>query len=139
MGLVGTGGFLVSTGTFLNNDTLTFVDFQHFNGNLSVFADYELGNFQLLDYYFYSTTDYYLNAHYEHHFNGFIFNKFPLLRKLKLQAVAGINYLYTEESRNYWELGFGIEHIFKVARVDIFTSFQDGSHLDTGFRLGFGF
>lgn len=98
-----------------------------------------MGNFQLLDYYFYSTTDYYLNAHYEHHFNGFIFNKFPLLRKLKLQAVAGINYLYTEESRNYWELGFGIEHIFKVARVDIFTSFQDGSHLDTGFRLGFGF
>ena len=70
---------------------------------------------------------------------GFIFNKLPLIRKLKLQAVGTVNYLYTEELGNYFELGVGIEHIFKVARVDFFTAFSSGEKVDTGVRVGFGF
>jgi len=139
MGLVGNGAALVTAGTFVDSEDAIFIDYKHFNGNRTPFGNYQLGNFHLLDYYFYSTNEDYLTAHYEHHFNGFIFNKIPLIRKLKLQAVAGINYLYTDASKSYFEVGGGIEHIFKIARIDVYTSFLDGKKADTGVRFGFGF
>lgn len=138
-GLLGSGSFLLNAGTTFNKKSTTLIDFQHFNGNRTPFAKFEIGNFQLLDYYRYSTLGDFYTAHYEHHFNGFIFNKLPLLRKLKLQVVSGVNYLYTDGTRSYWEIGVGIEHIFKVGRVDFYSSYKDGEQLDNGFRMGIGF
>ncbi len=138
-GLVGTGQVFARAGTFINNDEITFIDFKHFNGNRTPFAKFDLRNFQLLDYYFYSTEGDYYTAYYEHHFNGFIFNKLPLIRKTKIQAVAGVNFLYTDASKSYFEFGLGIEHIFKIVRVDVFTNLLDGKRQDTGVRLGIGF
>jgi len=138
-GLVGSGEVFARAGTFINNDNLTFIDFKHFNGNRTPFAKFDLRNFQLLDYYFYSTDGDYYTAYYEHHFNGFIFNKIPLIRKTKIQAVAGVNFLYTDASRSYFEFGLGVEHIFKIARVDVFTNLLDGKRQSTGVRLGIGF
>ena len=139
MGLLGKGQYLLEWGHFTHTDSLSFIDYQHFNGNQTFFAGFEMENFYLLDYYLYSTNDTYFQGHYEHHFNGFIFNKIPLMRKLKLQAVAGIHYLHTDTANNYWELGFGVEHIFKILRVDFYTSFLDGKSQDNGFKIGLGF
>ena len=138
-GLLGSGKILLEAGGFIGKDSLSFVDFKHFNGNRTVFGHFETGNYQLLDYYRYSTRHTYFKGHYEHHFNGFIFNKIPLLRRSKVQAVTAINYLNTEEGNNYWELGFGIEHIFKILRVDYYNSWHDGSHQSSGVRFGIGF
>jgi len=138
-GLAGRGNVRAKIGTYFGNPDVTFIDYRHFNGNETIIGNFGMGNYHLLPYYQYSTIDSYAMLFYEHHFNGFIFNKFPLLRKLKLQAVGTANYLYTEELGNYLELGVGIEHIFKVARVDFFTSFRKGEQVDTGFRIGFGF
>ena len=138
-GLFGSGQILMEAGGFLNKDSLSFVDFKHFNGNRTVFGHFTIGNFQLLDYYLRSTTNTYFQGHYEHHFNGFIFNKIPLLRKSKVQMVTAVNYLNTREGDGYWEVGFGIEHIFKILRVDYYNSWQDGSHQRSGFRFGVGF
>jgi len=124
---------------FTNSDDVTLIDIKHFNGNRTPFANFQLGNFQLLDYYFYSTTDNYYTGHYEHHFNGFIFNKLPLLRKLKFQTVGSLNFLFTDGTQTYFEVGAGIEHILKIARIDFFTSFLDGSQKSTGIRIGIGF
>ena len=104
----------------------------------------DFAQFQLLDYYQYSTRARYVEAHYNHHFNGFIFNKVPLLRRLKWQEVFTLNYLYTPTAGNYLELGAGIEHIFGLGRVDFYTRLQAGSNqpslgANTGLRLGLGF
>ena len=139
VGLLGAGKALVEAGGFLAKDSLSFVDFKHFNGNRTIFGHFETGNFQLLDYYRYSTTKTYFQGHYEHHFNGFIFNKIPLLRKSKIQAVTVFNYLHTPEIDNYWEFGIGIEHIFKVLRIDYYNSWLSGQHQRSGFRFGIGF
>jgi hypothetical protein len=138
-GLLGSGQFIVEVGGFLNRDSLSFVDFKHFNGNRTVFGHFEIGNYQLLDYYLLSTTEPYLQAHYEHHFNGFIFNKIPLLRKARIQMVTGLNYLNTDIGDDYWELGVGIEHIFKILRIDYYNSWQSGKHQRNGIRFGIGF
>lgn len=138
-GLVGSGTYTISAGAFVNNDSTSFIDFKHFNGNETVFSSFEPGNFQLLDFYLYSTDNNYLKAHYEHHFNGFIINKLPLIRKTRVQVVSSLNYLRTTEINNYLEFGIGLEHIFKVLRVDYYFGFLSGSNIENGFRVGVGF
>lgn len=138
LGLVGTANYSVQVGTYLNNNRMWLMDYKHFNGNRILYAG-AFGGFQLLDYYRYSTNNSYLEGHASHDFNGFIFNKIPLFRKLKWQEVISANYLYTQQARHYVELGVGVEHIFKILRVDFFTGFQRSEKVGSGLRLGFGF
>ena len=138
MGLLGSSEYWVSGGTFLNTSNMWLMDYRHFTGNRTVYAG-GFGGFQLLDYYLYSTRHTYFEGHYSHHFNGFILNKLPFIRQGKLQEVVNINYLHTRESKNYLEVGLGLEHIFKILRADFYTGFQSGQKVRAGFRFGFGF
>ena len=138
LGLLGTSSYRVAAGFFPGSPRLAFMDFRHFSGNRTYLTE-DFAKFQLLDYYRFSTADQYLEAHYNHHFNGFLLNKIPLLRRLKWQEVASLNYLTTPTAGHYVELGAGIEHIFKVMRVDFYTSLQSGRRAGTGLRLGIGF
>ena len=139
LGLLGNSNFRVSVGGFVGKqEGMTFIDYRHFSGNQTILAG-NFSNFQLLDYYRFSTNNTYLEAHYDHHFNGFFFDRVPLLRKLKWQEVASLNYLTTAQAGHYLELGAGVEHIFKVVRVDFYTALQSGQRLGTGLRAGLGF
>ncbi|OGX92007.1 DUF5686 family protein [Hymenobacter coccineus] len=139
LGLLGTSTYRVAVGGFVGKqEGLTFADFRHFSGNRTLLTG-NFTDFQLLDYYQYSTRSAYQEAHYSHHFNGFIFNKVPLLRQLKWQEVFSLNYLHTAQAGHYVELGAGIEHIFKVLRVDFYTGLQSGQRIGTGIRAGYGF
>ena len=86
------------------------------------------GTFSQLDYYEF-VTDEYVTLNYEHHFNGWIFNKIPLINKLKLREVGFLRAAYGDISEKslsinrstinytapnqqiYYEYGFGIENI----------------------------
>ena len=111
------------------------MDYNHFFGNQTVYSNFTFTSFQLLDYYAYSTKNYFIEAHYEHDFSGFILNKFPLLRKLKLNELAGVHYLYTEKNPNYFEIFAGLEKL-RAVRVDYVSSFQNGKYIASGFRFG---
>jgi hypothetical protein len=92
-------------------------------------------------------SDQYASVFVDHHFNGFIFNKLLLIKKLKLREVVtfkalvgklsdenkataenGLILLPTDkigspttfslENKPYMEASFGIENIFRVLRVD---------------------
>jgi hypothetical protein len=92
-------------------------------------------------------SDEYVALFVDHHFNGFILNKLPLIKKLKLREVIsfkglmgklsdknkpstenGLLLLPTDENGNpstfsleskpYMEMSFGLENIFKVLRLD---------------------
>ncbi|HET9505580.1 MAG TPA: DUF5686 and carboxypeptidase regulatory-like domain-containing protein [Hymenobacter sp.] len=138
LGLLGTSAYEAVLGGFVGSQAnLTFIDFRHFSGNRTIFTG-NFSQFQLLDYYQFSTRHSYFEGHFNHHFNGFIFNKIPLLKALKWQEVFSLNYLQTGQSGPYLELGAGIEHIFKIGRVDFFTSMQRGEPNRSGIRLGLG-
>ncbi len=140
LGLIGTSTYAIGAGAFLNDNAVTFVDFKHFAGNQTSLS--QVGKsfkFELLPFYQFSTTEPYLEAHYEHHFNEFIFNKIPYVKKLNLQAVASLNYLTHDTIGNYLEVGAGIEHIFKFMRVDYYWAFRNNEFVDSGFRIGVGF
>ncbi|TYZ12492.1 carboxypeptidase-like regulatory domain-containing protein [Hymenobacter lutimineralis] len=138
LGLFGQTHIDATVGGFVGTPRLSFMDYRHFSGNLTVFAA-NFDQFQLLDYYRFSTRQRYLEAHVNHHFNGFFLNKIPLLRRLKWQEVASFNYLSTPAVGHYVELGAGIEHIFKLFRVDVYTGLRSGQQLSTGVRVGAGF
>ncbi len=101
--------------------------------------------FNLMDYFEF-VSDQYASLQYRHSFEGFIMNRIPLMKKLKWRLVANANILYgglRDENKNvaipefdemnnpiqvfktlgstpYIELGYGIENIFKIFRVDAF-------------------
>jgi len=143
---VGVAGFLtyhLGGGGFLQQDRLFFMDFEHFLGNQTIFGNPEryLRTFLLLPYYDYSTAGGYGRATAEHHFDGFLLDKVPGIRKLGWKVVLGAAFLYTKEQQDYLELRAGMENIgwsvFRFLRVDgVFSRNNDGDW-DAGFVLGF--
>ena len=109
---------------------------------------YQLNSFNLMNNLEF-ISDHYASANMDYYFNGFIFNKVPLLKKLKLREVASAKILYggvraendpaTSQSvlifpkdgstgdptsfalngKPYVEVSVGINNIFKLVRVDL--------------------
>ncbi len=139
LGLLGTFAYKLKGGYFINNNSMSFMDYKHFNGNQTFLANNDyLNSFKLLPYYSNSTNKSYAEAHAEHHFNGFIFNKLPLIKKTRLQEVIGGHALYTP-TNTYYEVNFGIEHILQIIRVDYVMSYTNKNSFNQGFVVGIGF
>lgn len=108
---------------------------------------YQLNSFNMMNFMEF-VSDHYVSVSTDYYFNGFIFNKLPLIKKLKLREVAGFKMLYggvrrendpaynkgtflfpTDETgktttfslgnKPYIEANVGIGNIFKVLRVDL--------------------
>ena len=137
MGVYGRTSFFVGAGKFLNTNNLYYPDYKQFSGNQVLFYQNNINSFLLLDYYRFSTYKEYIEGHLEHNFSGFITNKIPLIRKLKLQEIVDFNYLSTPELHNYYELGFGLQYL--NFRVMYGTSFNSGSNVKSAVRLGVSF
>ena len=103
-------------------------------GNQTVFSLYK--TFPNLDFYEF-VTDTYATLHLEHNFNGRLFSRIPLLRKLNLREIVGFRAAWGELSegnialsaptniplqapsdRPYWEYSVGVGNIFKIFRLD---------------------
>ncbi|HVY73967.1 MAG TPA: DUF5686 and carboxypeptidase regulatory-like domain-containing protein [Puia sp.] len=126
-----------SIGGFLNTRDVFIQDYQHFNGNRTFYASQYLNSFQLAPYYENSTiAAFYATGHLEHHFNGMLTNKVPLLRNLQWNLVAGANAFYVNSSNNYFEIFGGLENILKIFRVDVVASYLDGKTGQVGVRVG---
>jgi hypothetical protein len=103
-----------------------------FANQLVFHDDYAFNLMNFLEY----ASDRYVTATLHHHFDGFIFDRIPLLNRLKWRSIifgraywGGISdvnnqgeFLFAENLRplkkGYYEVGFGIENIFKIARID---------------------
>lgn len=137
LGLVGTFIYRLKGGYFLSNKYMDFMDYKHFNGNQTIIANNDyLNSFKLLPYYTYSTNKWYAEAHAEHHFSGFIFNKIPLLKKTRMQEVVGGHALFNDKANQYYEVNFGIEHILQIIRVDYILGYGPQSAFHQGFVIG---
>jgi hypothetical protein len=131
--MLGHSEWSVTGGKFVNNRTMYFMDYYHFNANQTIFSN--LGGFELLPYYRYSTNEQFVTANFEHHFGGFILNKFPLIRKLKLGEIAGVNYITSNTLHQYVELYVGIEK-FRTFNAIFVTGFSEGQKTLATFRFG---
>ena len=108
---------------------------------------YQLQSYNLMNFLEF-VSDKYVSLSFDHYFNGFIFNKIPLLKKLKWREVAtfkvlygsirrendprhnseafafpvndqGVATTYSLQPEPYMEASAGIANIFKLIRVDV--------------------
>ena len=88
----------------------------------------EKNTFSLLSYYDF-VTDTYFNTHIEHHFNGFITNRLPYVKELKIRLLITFRMAYgslsnankvlldtqlgiqSPDQKPYYEYGFGFENL----------------------------
>lgn len=118
---------------------------------------YQINSYNMMNFLEF-VSDRYAAINLDHYFNGFIFNKIPLLKKLKLREVitakilyggvrvennpdinfntfkfpvdkeSGLSTTYTLNSGPYIEASAGIMNIFKLIRVDIVKRFTYLNH-----------
>ncbi|GGI25826.1 DUF5686 and carboxypeptidase-like regulatory domain-containing protein [Pedobacter mendelii] len=113
---------------------------------------YQLNSYNLMNFLEF-VSDHYVSINIDHNFNGFFFNKLPLIRKLKLREVVsfkalygglrdennpaksaglyqfpkyenGVQRTYALGSQPYMEGSIGISNIFKLLRVDLVRRFN---------------
>jgi hypothetical protein len=122
-------------------------------GNQTIFSNY--GTFTNLDFYEF-VSDTYASLHLQHNFNGRLFSRIPILRKLNLREVVGLRGVWGELSdankalsapaalntplqapndKIYYEYSVGVGNIFKVLRIDF--NFR-GNYLDSPDARPFG-
>ena len=108
---------------------------------------YQLRSYNLMNFLEF-VSDEYTSINFEHHFNGFLFNRIPLIKRLKWRAIVsgkgifghltddnnpevtpglmlfskdinGVSSTYTLGNDPYAEASVGIGNIFKFFRVDL--------------------
>lgn len=124
--------YLIAGGKTFGNVPFPFLDIPY--GNQLILNDDRAFNLmQFMEY----ATDQYVEFNVQHHFEGMIMNRIPLIKKLKwrsfvfakgyLGSLSNSNnegkYLFphgmsTLSNHQYYEVGFGFENIFKFARMD---------------------
>ena len=131
--------YRLGIGGFINDNSVSIPDLQHFNGNETFYNIKYLNSFQLAPYYRYSNAEaFYAFGHAEHHFNGLLTNKIPLFNKLRWNLVGGANTFFVNRDNYYVEVFAGLENIFKLFRVDFVNAYQPGLGNKFGVRIGFG-
>ncbi len=131
MGGLGKLKYVIEVGKTFGAVPLTLLDVVPGNQTLIMSAR----TFDLLDYYEF-VTDQYATLHLEHNFNGRIFSRIPLLRKLNLRELVGVRTVVGSLSQKnidlnvfdlngkaptkpYYEYHVGVGNIFKILRVDL--------------------
>lgn len=145
MGNAGTTRFDISGGGFLNNSNVPFIDFKHFNGLQTIFLQQvqdrfsDIKQFRTMRYYDFSTDRFFLEAHLEHNFGGYLLSRIPYVNRANLHLVTGFNYLSSEFDAHFFEMFFGFDNIFKVAKIEFSNGWDDFRVFRFTVRIGVNF
>jgi hypothetical protein len=107
--------------------------------------------------FFEFVSDQYVEAFWQHHFNGLLFNRVPIIKNYDLREVVGLNMAYgTLSNKNksfnsnnaftvmddvpYFEADLGVENIFDIIRVDFLyrLTYNDDFYLKNYSRMNPG-
>ncbi|WP_026956427.1 DUF5686 and carboxypeptidase regulatory-like domain-containing protein [Algoriphagus vanfongensis] len=136
-GVSGELDFNISGGVFLTNDQVYFPDYQHFGGNRTIFSNFgPASNYRFMDYYKYSTSSSYISGIFHYQFRKFLLTQLPMLRFSGVRENIFLNYLKTENSPHYVEVGYSLDNLFRIFRVEIGAGFENGEYLRGGARFG---
>lgn len=135
----------ISGGGFFNVENIEFVDYKHFNGTQTFYlqpATYyyqSIKQFSTLGYYNMSTKRAFAEAHFEHHFNGFLLSKIGLLRKTQAHTYFGINYLHNFTNNQFAEFFLGFDNIHNIMRMEFAAGLANFNKLHPTFLVGIEF
>ncbi|MDR2038390.1 MAG: DUF5686 and carboxypeptidase regulatory-like domain-containing protein [Bacteroidales bacterium] len=126
--------YVVGAGTFVNRKNIYFPDYVHFRTAEIPIVINQIGDktFNLLEYYRFSTSDKYLEAHAYFSTPYLMLKYLPFFRDRLWSEGLQVNYLYTPEIKNYMEIGYTIGLIWHVG---FFVGFENFEYRSMGVRL----
>ncbi|RVU26627.1 hypothetical protein EOJ36_01130 [Sandaracinomonas limnophila] len=146
-------GIQINTGTFLGHSPDYFIDYKHFNGNYNLLMTGEsLASHRLVGYYqnittgtnqrlnvshyTYSTGGPYLEALSITQFSNLWLKPFLGTKKAYVKELLIANFVYLQ-NRNliYNEIGYGLDGVFKILRLEGIANFTNGKFNYIGFRI----
>ena len=93
-------------------------------------------NYRFLDYYQYSTQSEYFSGIVHYQFRKFLLTQLPMLRFTGLRENIFFNYLKTANSPHYWEVGYSLDNLFRIFRLEMGAGFENDSFKRGGVRFG---
>jgi hypothetical protein len=162
VGLLGRSYYDLTVGSIFGTVPLPLLEVHL--GNQTPF--YTTAGYNLMNYFEFA-SDRYASLKYRHYFQGLFFNRIPLIKKLNWRFLTTANVLYgglSDRNKNlnspydqtgretfrfqslgnlpYVEVGYGIENIFKILRIDAFhrlTYLGNPSARKFGIKFSFQF
>ena len=114
LGVFGQSNYRVFGGKFVNTRNIPYIDNKFMRRGDPFLFTSPMATFQLLDSTF-TTFDWFIEAHYLHHFQGALINKIPFLIKSGVKEVAGASAMYCfDQNYQHAEVFFGLERVFRV-------------------------
>jgi hypothetical protein len=128
---------VLGAGNMFTKGELNFPEFMHFMGNQTILITGEIfESFRMLPYYYYSTNEYYLEAHGFYQFRKLLLTQIVYTRYAGWREDLYINYLYSNSIQNYYEIGYAIDNIFRFLRLEVVGQFTGTKYEGIGFRIG---
>ncbi|MCC5921843.1 MAG: DUF5686 and carboxypeptidase regulatory-like domain-containing protein [Cyclobacteriaceae bacterium] len=135
LGITGDFHFKSQVGTFFGGQP-AFMDFHHFDGNqLFLQAGDYISKFRNLDYYLFSTSERYVEVHLLQEFRQLFLTQIAWLQLAGINEALFVHYLATP-SGDYGEIGYAINNIFNLFRLEVASSFPARRYDQTVFRIG---
>lgn len=112
-------------GKFFNTKNMYAHDYKFirgFDGEVSLTNDYR--KFRTLSYYGAVSSDYYIKVNTNYTMQKFLIKRLPWINdKMFITEDLFVNYVTTENVKNYLEVGYGIRNIFLMFDVEFVSSF----------------
>lgn len=137
LNLFGKVAVRTEAGKFLSNKNMDFMDYAHFMGNQTVFTRFaQMQGYSIAPYYDYSTNDQYVSTWVNYEFRQFLLTNIRALRLTGVKENININHIITPTVKNYVEVGYSIDNLFRFFRIDVTGAFLDGKYTDFRIQLG---
>ncbi len=146
-------GFILNTGAFIGDKPVYFQDYKHFNGGLNLvqtgdmLATHRLvGYYQNLssganqrlnvNHYAYSTAGNYVEALSQFQFTNLWLKPLLGFKKAYVKELLIANaYFINNQNLFYNEIGYGLDGVMKVLRLEAIANFNNGQFNYVGLRL----
>jgi hypothetical protein len=126
----------IRTGGFLDNRSLTFFDFFHFNSQpIPVLINNYQDAFMIPAYYSLSTPEVYGEIHIKYTTPYLLLKLLPVLSNTLMRENLSVSYLGSRYHTNYTELGYSLSEFLFLAEVGIYVGFEDIRYKSVGAKL----
>ena len=132
--------WIVRAGGFLDNRSLPYYDFFHFNSQPILFLldDYQ-DAFMLPAYYSLSTPEFFGEVHLKYTTPYLLIKLLPLISNTLMRENLSFSYLGSRYHKNYSEIGYSISEILLIGELGVYAGFENLRYKSIGVKLVFRF
>ncbi|HEY5470136.1 MAG TPA: DUF5686 family protein, partial [Bacteroidales bacterium] len=130
----------VRAGGFLDNRSLPYYDFFHFNSQPIIFLldDYQ-DAFMLPAYYSLSTPEFFGEVHMKYTTPYLLIKLLPILSNTLLRENLSFSFLGSRYNKSYSEIGYSISEILLIGEIGFYAGFENLKNKSVGVKMVFRF